>query len=298
MEERVGRVFVVDDVARQLQAVYDRLSDAGYAMLAGIPNLGLGFMLDAFEPDVIVTRLDGTPPEETIPFLRRGLEIPVIVIATTDTPSLTRVAATRAGSDSVFTEPVDTAELVARVDMLMEHRRSRRLLSVGDLTIDRRGHVIRRNGVELQLTATEYHLLLALATNVGQVLSKRQLLESVWGYEEYDVNVVEVHISALRRKLEAVGPRLIQTVRGFGYVLRREDPAPHSTAATTVVNTNSTFDSNDAVAADTWPSPRPTTPDRWPGRPLPPPPAASHSAATPAPIASAVHPVSPTRLRW
>ncbi len=61
--------------------------------------------------------------------------------------------------------------------------------------------------------------------NAGRVMSKRQLLVSVWGFDDYDVNLVEVHVSALRRKLELHGPRIVQTVRGIGYVLRNVAPS-------------------------------------------------------------------------
>ncbi|MDQ3611760.1 MAG: winged helix-turn-helix domain-containing protein, partial [Actinomycetota bacterium] len=77
-----------------------------------------------------------------------------------------------------------------------------------------------RGGVPLELTRTEYDLLAMLAQHVGRVLSKTQLLTSVWGFEAYDANLVEVHMSALRKKLEFAGPRVIHTVRGAGYVLR------------------------------------------------------------------------------
>jgi DNA-binding response OmpR family regulator len=184
-------------------------------------------MIDTFAPDVIVARLTGSPAER-VPQLQRGIEIPVILLASDDAPLGERVQARRAGADSVFVEPIHIDEVVARVDTLMEHRRTHQVRRVHDVTIDLDAHVVRRNDVELQLTATEFNLLLDLVTNVGMVLSKRQLLERVWGFDEYDVNVVEAHVSALRRKLEAVGPRLIHTVRGFGYVLRPPPPAEHS----------------------------------------------------------------------
>jgi len=76
--------------------------------------------------------------------------------------------------------------------------------------------------VALDLTATEFRLLLYLAKHRGRTLSKLVLLTQVWGYDAYDPNLVEVHVSAVRRKLEALGPRLIHTVRGMGY---RLDPA-------------------------------------------------------------------------
>ena len=76
-----------------------------------------------------------------------------------------------------------------------------------------------RAGSPLDLTATELRLLAYLVRQRGLVLSKHQLLTQVWGYDAYDPNVVEVHISALRRKLEAHGPRVLHTVRGLGYRL-------------------------------------------------------------------------------
>lgn len=80
--------------------------------------------------------------------------------------------------------------------------------------------MVRRAGQEIELTATEYKLLAFLAGRSGKVVGKTQLLTAVWGYDDYAANLVEVHVSALRRKLEALGPRLLHTVRGSGYVLR------------------------------------------------------------------------------
>ena len=88
------------------------------------------------------------------------------------------------------------------------------------MVIDEGARVVMRGGQKLDLTRTEYELLAMLAQHPGQVLSKIQLLTQVWGFDAYDANLVEVHMSALRRKLEAHGPRVVHTVRGMGYVLR------------------------------------------------------------------------------
>ncbi len=93
-------------------------------------------------------------------------------------------------------------------------------LALGDLLVDEESGEARRAGVVLDLTATEYRLLAHLAHERSRILSKTQLLTQVWGYDDYDPNLVEVHVSALRRKLEEHGPRILHTVRGFGYVLR------------------------------------------------------------------------------
>jgi two-component system OmpR family response regulator len=114
------------------------------------------------------------------------------------------------------------AELLARVQALL--RRSGGLSSasrqVGELVIDDTSKTVVRAGHQLDLTKTEYDLLSVLVQHTGKVLSKTQLLTQVWGFDTYDANLVEVHMSALRRKLEAAGPRVIHTVRGAGYVVR------------------------------------------------------------------------------
>jgi DNA-binding response OmpR family regulator len=93
-------------------------------------------------------------------------------------------------------------------------------VQVGDLVVDEDARLAVRSGQALELTATEFKLLAYLAGHRGRILSKTQLLTQVWGYDEYDPNLVEVHVSALRRKLEQHGPRLIHTARGLGYVVR------------------------------------------------------------------------------
>jgi len=84
------------------------------------------------------------------------------------------------------------------------------------------GRTVLRSGRDVALTRTEFDLLATLARDPGKVISKPQLLARVWGFDAYDVHLVEVHMSSLRRKLHANGPPLIHTVRGVGYVLKQE----------------------------------------------------------------------------
>ena len=101
-------------------------------------------------------------------------------------------------------------------------RRTGRLgaaIEAGDVIVDEHAGLATRAGAALELTPTELRLLAYLVRQRGRVLSKHQLLTQVWGYDAYDPNVVEVHVSALRRKLEAHGPRILDTVRGLGYRL-------------------------------------------------------------------------------
>ena len=124
-------------------------------------------------------------------------------------------------------KPFAMAELIARVTAVLRRRgRIPSVIEVGDLVLDPEAAVARRAGVTLDLTATEFRLLGFLAESRGRTVSKGQILTQVWGYDDYDPNLVEVHLSALRRKMEAHGPRLIHTVRGLGYRLSAWPRAP------------------------------------------------------------------------
>jgi DNA-binding response OmpR family regulator len=126
------------------------------------------------------------------------------------------------GADDYLVKPFAVPELVARLKAVL--RRAGRLVSstveVRDLVVDEATRAAIRGGHELSLTPLEFELLLVLAKHPDEVFSKRQLLALVWGFADFDPNLVEVHVSALRRKLEEHGPRLIETARNAGYVLR------------------------------------------------------------------------------
>jgi two-component system, OmpR family, response regulator len=129
------------------------------------------------------------------------------------------------GADDYVVKPFVLAELVARVEALL--RRLGRITStvtVGDLVVDEDAGTARRGTTTLSLTATEFKLLCFLAQHRGKVLTKTQILSGLWGFDAYDPNLVEVHISALRRKLDQHGPRLLHTRRGLGYVLAVDAP--------------------------------------------------------------------------
>ena len=163
--------------------------------------------------------------------VRQASDIPLVVL-TRSTRLEDRLAAFEAGADDVVALPVPLAELGWKVVTMMR-RAGRRLdvLSLGDVSVDLAAHVVERKGVPVELTAIEFSLLVALGRHRGAVLSKTQLLTLVWGFDHHDVNLVEVHVSALRRKLEVAGSRIVHTVRGVGYVLRPAEPVAAAAAA-------------------------------------------------------------------
>ena len=125
------------------------------------------------------------------------------------------------GADDYVVKPFLLAELVSRVRAVLRRRgRVPTAMTVGDLVVDDEAGTATRGGAVLELTATELRLLRYLVEQRGRTVTKNQILTQVWGYDAYDPNLVEVHVSALRRKLEAHGPRVVHTVRGLGYALR------------------------------------------------------------------------------
>lgn len=216
-----SRILIVEDTDAIRLSVATALAAAGYQVLALADGADLEEQLVSHRPDVVI--LDVMLPG------RDGLELLDVVRARSDAGALLltarsatgdRVAGLSRGADDYLVKPFALEELLARVRALL-----RRIgvagasAAIGDLVIADDGHRIERAGATVELTDTERRLLVYLAERSGRVVTKTQLLTAVWGYEGFDPNVVEVHVSALRRKLEALGPRMIQTVRGHGYRL-------------------------------------------------------------------------------
>lgn len=222
------RVLMVEDDEAVRDAVAAALRGAGYHVRDEADGRELDKVLESFRPDLAIldVRLPVGPTGLAMARrLRRSRDIPdiPIVFLTAAGSVEDRLEGFDAGADDYLPKPFSVAELLARVRALL--RRSGALTSavwqVGDLVVDEESRTAVRDGRRIELTRTEFDLLVALGAKPGRVLSKIQLLSKVWGFEAYDPNLVEVHISSLRRKLEEPDrPRLLHTVRGAGYVLR------------------------------------------------------------------------------
>ncbi|WP_250036568.1 response regulator transcription factor [Paractinoplanes maris] len=219
----VARVLVVEDEEAIREPLTAALRAAGHEVRACADGVGFEDVVDSFRPDLAL--LDVHLPGGRDGFeLARALggrsDCAVLMLTARDSVA-DRITGFETGADDYVVKPFATVEVLARVAAVL--RRLGRVPStvqVADLVVDEGAQIAARAGRTLDLTGTEFRLLAYLTGHRGRILSKTQLLTQVWGYDEYDPNLVEVHVSALRRKLEEHGPRLIHTARGLGYVVR------------------------------------------------------------------------------
>lgn len=159
-------------------------------------------------------------------------DLAIIFVTARDAPRDV-VAGLALGGDDYITKPFGVDEVVARVHAVLRRTRRRgprpgeRVLRHGDLEMDEATYSVRRAGQPVELTPTEYNLLRHLLRHAGRILTKEQLLHHVWRYDTaVSSTVVETYISYLRRKLDRLGPPLIETRRGIGYGLRALEAGP------------------------------------------------------------------------
>ena len=218
------RILVVDDEPSVRDALDRALRMDGYKVqLAADGRAALDALADQ-PPDAVV--LDVLMPEPNgLEVCRRlraaGDHTPVLMLTARDAVP-DRVAGLDAGADDYLVKPFALEELGARLRALLRRTSpNTELLRHADLVLDPAGHTVTRGGRPIELTRTEFLLLELLLRHPRQVLTRTQIFEHVWGYDfGPSSNSLEVYVGYLRRKLGE--PRLIQTVRGVGYVLREQ----------------------------------------------------------------------------
>ncbi|MHB8293393.1 MAG: response regulator transcription factor [Acidimicrobiales bacterium] len=172
--------------------------------------------------DVLLPDLDGF---EVCRRLRaEGNEVPVLFLTARDSLA-DRLAGLSLGGDDYIAKPFAVSEVIARAGAVLRRSAAKAAgpepLRAGDLEMDDEAHLVRKAGVDVELSPTEYRLLRYLLRNEGRVLSKAQILDQIWQYDfGGDASVVEKFVSRLRQKVCPEQPVLIETVRGFGYRLR------------------------------------------------------------------------------
>ncbi len=225
------RVLVVDDEANLTELLSMALRYEGWDVRTAGSGSAAVRAAREFQPDAVA--LDMMLPDfDGMEILRKirafDPNVPVLFLTAKDAVE-DRVAGLTAGGDDYVTKPFSLEEVVARLRALMRRTAvvatdSSSVLAVGDLTMDEDSHEVKRGGIEISLTATEFELLRYLMRNPRRVLSKAQILDRVWNYDfGGQANVVELYISYLRKKIDAGRAPMIHTMRGVGYVLKPAD---------------------------------------------------------------------------
>jgi two-component system response regulator MprA len=227
------QILVADDDTAVRDSLRRSLSFNGYDVSAAEDGEAALAAVDAGAPDLILLDVN-MPRVDGLEVCRRlraaGYDVPILML-TARVEVGDRVMGLDAGADDYLPKPFALEELLARVRALLRRNRSAdesvadETLSFGDLSLDPATRTVKRGDRAIQLTRTEFELLLVLMQAPRRVLTREYILDAVWGYDfPTPANSLEVYVGYLRRKTEAGGePRIIHTVRGVGYVLREDE---------------------------------------------------------------------------
>lgn len=224
-----ARLLVVEDDPNILELLSASLRFAGFDVATAMTGSDAVQVARAGRPDLVV--LDVMLPDldgfEVIRRLRDGgVRTPVVFLTARDGTD-DKIRGLTLGGDDYVTKPFSLEELTARIRAVLRRVTTRSgeappRLTFADLELDEETHEVWRGGKPVSLSPTEFKLLRYLMLNAGRVLSKSQILDHVWNYDfRGDDNIVESYISYLRRKIDKGEQRLIHTLRGVGYVLRK-----------------------------------------------------------------------------
>lgn len=224
------KVLVIEDDREASRYLEKALTEAGHsADVAGDGETGETLAENGHYDVLIVDRMlpkkDGL---SVIMALRaKGIETPVLILSALGQVD-DRVTGLRAGGDDYLTKPYAFSELLARIEVLQRRKNPKEaetIYRVGDLELDRLAHIAKRAGQDIILQPREFRLLEYLMRHAGQVVTRTMLLENVWDYHfDPQTNVIDVHISRLRSKIEkGFDTPLLHTVRGAGYMLKAVD---------------------------------------------------------------------------
>jgi two-component system phosphate regulon response regulator PhoB len=227
VEHGMKRVLIIEDEKDLADLLAFNLEKEGYAAICvhdgkqGLERAGTD-LPDLVLLDLMLPGMLGTDVCKELRKNQRTAQIPIIMI-TAKGDEIDRVVGFEVGADDYIVKPFSMREVALRVKAVMrrvEHEApvpTVELLSLGDIIIDKQRHTVKSADSEIELTSTEFKLLLYLVEKKGCVQSREQLLQRVWGYNNSaDTRTVDTHVTRLRGKLGAPGD-IIKTVRGFGY---------------------------------------------------------------------------------
>ena len=220
------KILIADDEPNLVATLQFNLEKEGYAVLTAADGEEAVAAVRQEHPDLLVLdlmlpRLSGM---EVCRIVRRESSLPIIIL-TAKTDEIDRVLGLEVGADDYVTKPFSVKELIARVRAQLRRASESpiqvsEVLTAGEIRLDAGKREVTRSGVPVELRPKEFDLLQVLMRNRGRVLSRNQLLESVWGYAAYgQTRTVDVHVGRVREHIEPdpARPSYIVTIRGVGY---------------------------------------------------------------------------------
>jgi two-component system, OmpR family, response regulator QseB len=221
----MNRILIAEDEPRIAAFIEKGLRSQGFTTVVASDAISTTDMLIGADFDLLILDL-GLPGKDGIEILEQirgqGERIPVIIL-TARNDIQDKIAGFEAGADDYLTKPFRFEELLVRIKARLRNsssiqRQQEMVLRVGEVILDLRSRQVKVNGESIELPAREFMLVETFFRHPGQVLSREQLLDRVWGYDyEPGSNIVDVYVGYLRKKL---GSNLIEVVRGMGYRLR------------------------------------------------------------------------------
>jgi two-component system OmpR family response regulator len=224
-----AKILVVDDEPSILDLLREALRFAGFEVVSADNGFDAVRLTREQRPDLLVldVMMPGYDGLDVVRRLRgEGNRVPVLFLTARD-EAQDAIAGLTVGADDYVTKPFSLGELVARIRAVLRRAgvtapADVHVLTFAELELDEDAHQVTRAGELIELSPTEFKLLRYFMQNPGIVLSKSRIIDHVWQYDFVgDTNVVESYVSHLRRKVDQGEPRLLHTVRGVGYVLRR-----------------------------------------------------------------------------
>lgn len=222
-------ILLVDDEPTLRETLAENLEADGFAVVTAADGAQALERFRASRPDLVILdlMLPGLSGLELCRIIRREAAVPILMLTARDS-EIDKVVGLEVGADDYVTKPFSLRELQARIRALLRRveqaPEAPAMVDLGRVQVDLEGHLLVRDGRPLPVKPKVFELLAFLLRHPGQVFSREQLLERVWGYQYAgETRTVDVHIHWLRVLVEADphAPTLLQTVRGVGYVLRR-----------------------------------------------------------------------------
>jgi DNA-binding response OmpR family regulator len=226
-----GTLLVVEDEPTLRETLADNLRREGFRVVTAADGGEALALFREERPTLVVLdlMLPGISGIEVCRIIRRESDLPILML-TAKSGEVDKIVGLEVGADDYVTKPFSFGELLARIRALLRRSTARveaeagSMVDLGEVRVDVAGHRVLRDGAALPVKPKAFELLAFLIRNPGQVFTRDQLLERVWGYDYAgETRTVDVHVHALRSLIEddPGAPRFIQTIRGVGYVLRR-----------------------------------------------------------------------------